>query len=112
MIKILKHGIKPEDVEYFIVCNNCTCEFVCTGNEIKHQFSQREVCSWDEIVCPCCGKMVHSNENETFPKYQTVKHLKAQNNVTSPCYDCSKMNKTLCSGCKKYFEWEEDFLKQ
>lgn len=72
MIKILKQGRLPEDIQYAFECYNCKTEFVATNADGKRVQEQRDG-DYTEVNCPTCGYRCTSQKEYYGPATDTNK---------------------------------------
>ena len=65
MVVILKQGnLNRLKRTLRFECKKCGCVFDAEQDEYKSQYSQREMCGWYEIKCPCCEGWVTVDDKE------------------------------------------------
>ena len=73
MIKIKKDGTPTEDISHFLICHNCSTEFIYQNEDIgTSQESYNNVMKY--IQCPYCHDRIYINEK------QIVKYCKFHRN--------------------------------
>lgn len=54
-------------------CQKCGCVFDADQDEYKSQYSQREMCGWYEIKCPCCESWVTLEDKEAQEQWNAIR---------------------------------------
>jgi len=62
-MKIIKQGIKPEDMIFNAKCNQCGTEIEFAKKEATVTYDQREG-NFMSITCPCCNHTITKNVPE------------------------------------------------
>lgn len=64
-MKIIKEGdLRILHRPLIFECKTCGCVFEADDTEYKHEYSQREMCGWDETHCPMCHRIVTLSDDK------------------------------------------------
>ena len=64
-MKIIRRGVKPEEVKLYFICGHCQCEFTAEKRECKFKDDGRNDVEF-VAACPDCGKNVVGTDRGTY----------------------------------------------
>ena len=74
LMRILKRGIKKEEIKYIGRCYSCSSIIEAIGKEIKHNYDQRDG-DYNTIVCPVCNDITYVFEQSSQEGKDLVRQI-------------------------------------
>lgn len=64
-MRIIRRGVKPEEVNLYFICGHCQCEFTAEKRECEFKDDGRNGGGF-VAACPDCGKNVVGTDIDTY----------------------------------------------
>lgn len=64
-MRIIRHGVKPEEEKLYFICYHCKCEFIAEKCECTFEDDGRNGGCF-VIDCPDCGTSIVGTDKEKF----------------------------------------------